>query len=170
MGEIAHASGIGRTTLYRHFPDRDSLVAAIYDRVLSEARALSVLVLEEGSGDPVSTIQELCVALVALGDRYRFLSQHDAAIKKDPKLHSGRGEPLQEFLQAGQRAGLVTCAVSADWLFSALVALTMQASSPAFSDAPERDQMLRETVGRILRPVPQSRPARSPRRTDPGSR
>ena len=38
MAEIAAASGIGRSTLYRHFPDRAALVDAISLRVRAEAR------------------------------------------------------------------------------------------------------------------------------------
>ena len=37
MQEIAEASGAGRSTLYRHFPDRAALVDAIHARVVAEA-------------------------------------------------------------------------------------------------------------------------------------
>ena len=54
MREIADASGTGRTTLYRHFPDREALVAAIYERVLNEADEMTAAHLDGGrDADPV---------------------------------------------------------------------------------------------------------------------
>src|SRR5664279_5591341 len=80
MREIAVASGTGRTTLYRHFPDRDALIAAITDRIFAEARVLNARALTDaGDRDPVEVMSDLSVELAGLGDRYRFLAQlpHD---------------------------------------------------------------------------------------------
>src|ERR1700744_1398077 len=79
MQEIAEASGTGRTTLYRHFPDRQALVAAIMERVLQEADAVSgehLGAAEREDRDPVPVLAALAAELTRLGDRYRFLEQH----------------------------------------------------------------------------------------------
>jgi len=153
MGDVAHASGIGRTTLYRHFPDRGALVAAIYERVLNEADTISSQLLGRTGDDPIHILQELCVALAGLGDRYRFLEQHDAsATTTDPESVRRRGAPLHAFLRSAQRAGDICDEVSADWLFTVLVALITEASGHAFQDPEQRSQTLRATVRRVVAP------------------
>jgi AcrR family transcriptional regulator len=153
MGEIAQASGTGRTTLYRHFPDRRALEAAIYQRVFAEADSLTAETLRDAPDDPIETAQNLCVALAGLGDRYRFLGQHDAAtVRSDLEERRHRGEPLYAFLSAAQRSGDVSRELSVDWLFSVLIALIMEATGPAFQDAERRNEMLRATVRRVLAP------------------
>jgi AcrR family transcriptional regulator len=152
MSDVAEASGMGRTTLYRHFPDRHALVAAIYDRVFAEAEAITSELLR-GSEDPIETLQALGVTLAGLGDRYRFLGQHDAAApQQDPQTLQRRGEPLHAFLRSAQRAGAINGEVSVDWLFTVLVALITEASRPADAEPQLRDEMLRATVRRLFAP------------------
>lgn len=153
MSDIAHASGMGRTTLYRHFPDRQALIAAIYERVLAEAESVSSELLREASGDPIGVVQDLSVALAGFGDRYRFLSHHDAtALDEGPQSRQRRGEPLHAFLRSAQRSGQICRDVSVDWLFTILVAVITEAGRPPFRDAEERNAMLRTTVRRLLAP------------------
>jgi AcrR family transcriptional regulator len=38
LEEIARRAGVGPTTLYRHFPDKDDLVVAVLDELIAEAR------------------------------------------------------------------------------------------------------------------------------------
>jgi AcrR family transcriptional regulator len=147
MREIAEASGTGRTTLYRHFPDREALVAAIYERVYDEARARTSVALDRPGADedPVATLASLCLALAGLGDEYRFLEHFPKA--GPPERPSD--EPLRAFLRAGQRAGRIRDDLQADWLFDVLVALITAAAAPRRS----RDG-LRATVVSVLSPTP----------------
>ena len=68
MREIADASGTGRTTLYRHFPDRQALVAAIYERVLNEADEMTAAHSGRGAlrPTPSQVLGDLAVALAGL--------------------------------------------------------------------------------------------------------
>ena len=153
MHDIAQASGIGRTTLYRHFPDRSALEAAIYHRVLSEADSISSGLLRPETEDPIHDVQELCVALAGLGGRYRFLTQHNASVTAtDPESLRHRGARLRAFLRSAQRADKICAEVSADWLLTVLVALMIEASGHAFRDAEQRNATLRATVRRLLAP------------------
>src|SRR3954454_3210453 len=72
MQEIADASGVGRTTVYRHFPAREDLVAALVSRVADEVAAVTVAALD-GEEDALATLRRLGADLVALGQRWRFL-------------------------------------------------------------------------------------------------
>lgn len=48
LGAVAHRAGLGRGTLYRHFPDRQTLAAAVYERRLAALEAVA----EQGRDDP----------------------------------------------------------------------------------------------------------------------
>ncbi len=158
MREIADASGTGRTTLYRHFPDRQALEAAIYERVLHEAEQMTAAHLDAGGdGDPVQVLSDLVAALAGLGERYRFLEQHDAAVTaKDPDYVRRRGERLRAYLRAAQRKRRIRKDLSVDWLFDVLVALVTTATEnrAAAGDGDARDAMLRATVRSVLEPRP----------------
>ncbi len=152
MQDIAEASGTGRTTLYRHFPDRKALLAAIYDRVLAEAddNTARTLSAEQGS-DPVHVVADLCVELAGLGDRYRFLEQHVAAPpRKDRDQALSQGAPLLDYLEAGQRRGLIRADLDAAWLFDVLVALITHAAGNTRNAPVARSAMLRATVCSVL--------------------
>ncbi len=158
MREIADASGMGRTTLYRHFPDRQALVGAIYDRVLNEADEMTAAHLDAGApADPVLVLGDLAVALAGLGDRHRFLEQYDAAVTEgDPDHVRRRGGRLRDYLRAAQRKGQIRKDLTVDWMFAVLVALVTEAAGHRFghSDGPTRDAMLRATVRSVLEPLP----------------
>ena len=109
MREIALASGTGRTTLYRHFPDRDALIAAITDRIFAEARALTARALTApGDSDPVEVVSDLGVELAGLGDRYRFLAQLPRDQRfADRDAARRRRAPLLRYVRAAQGRGRV---------------------------------------------------------------
>jgi len=157
MREIADASGTGRTTLYRHFPDRDALVAAIYQRVLDEADATTARFLDAATGDedPVALIAELAAELAGLGDRYRFLEQHyPANPSMNPEHETEGGVRLLDYLTAAQRAGRIRPDQAADWLFAALVAVITRAAGYRFGDADARAEMVAATVTSLIAPPP----------------
>ncbi len=158
MREIADASGTGRTTLYRHFPDRQALVAAIYERVLNEAAEMTAVHLDAGGdANPVDVLCDLAAALAGLGDRYRFLEQHDAAVTaKDPDAVRRRSGELRDYLRAAQRKRRIRRDLSVDWLFAVLVALVTAASEQRglAGDADARNAMLRATLRSVLEPLP----------------
>lgn len=69
LGEIAKRAGVGRATLYRYFPGKDALVAAL---VLREARSLFAMLDEElATGDDPAEILER-----GLVTAYRYLREH----------------------------------------------------------------------------------------------
>jgi AcrR family transcriptional regulator len=152
MREIADASGTGRTTLYRHFPDRQALVEAIYERVLAEADGITLRFLE-CSGDPVEVIAALSAELAGLGDRYRFLEQHfRGAPSTDPEQMRESGVRLLEYVAAAQRDGRVRRDLDADWLLSAVVALVTRAAGHRFTGSSTRAEVVRATVESLLLP------------------
>jgi AcrR family transcriptional regulator len=156
MREIALASGTGRTTLYRHFPDRQALVLAMFDRVVEEADQLTGQALVDGVGaDPVRVVADLSVELAELGDRYRFL-RHDLMSDgpvADCNATARRRSPLRSYLTAAQHDGRVRADLDANWLLDVIVALVTEAASrPQQGLSVPRDE-LRRTVQTILTPT-----------------
>jgi AcrR family transcriptional regulator len=171
MREIALASGTGRTTLYRHFPDRDALVSAICDRVIEDAGRLTAQALAGGRDeDPVEVIADLSTDLAGIGARYRFLQQAvlgDVRLT-DPAEKARRRAPLRRYLEAAQRNGHVRSDLSADWLIDVFGALIAQAGRRATHGSAVPRAELRLTMRAILIPpeLPRSPSATpSPRST-----
>ena len=72
MQEIADASGVGRTTVYRHFPAREDLVAALVNQVADETTSVTEEVVGSGEAAP-EVLRRLAARIVALGRRWSFL-------------------------------------------------------------------------------------------------
>jgi AcrR family transcriptional regulator len=121
MQEVADASGLGRTTVYRHFPRRQDLIDALYEEVLREA-AETVLEAVERAANARELLCDLGGRIISIGDRYRFLDAH-------PELReralAGRGneasrDPLYEYLMAAQQRGEVRGDLPVEWMLTTL--------------------------------------------------
>ncbi len=62
LAEVAHAVGIGRTTLYEYFRDKDDLIATLVEERLPEV--LIEMVDGSGEDDPVQRLSRLAVVTV----------------------------------------------------------------------------------------------------------
>jgi AcrR family transcriptional regulator len=127
MQEVADASGLGRTTVYRHFPRRQDLIDALFVEVLREARAAVAGVLRT----PASAREVLCALgpkFIEIGDRYRFLDAHPELRERalTPREEEVR-EPLAEFLTRAQVRGELRADVPVTWMLTALRGLSVAA-------------------------------------------
>jgi AcrR family transcriptional regulator len=126
MGEVAEEAGVGRATLYRHFPTRDDLLQAIKARALDETvTAVEGCRLDEGSA--LDCIERIVTTVIELGDRYRFIS----GWRSDPDEHREAREriaaTLREAVERGQRRGEITRSVPADWAVTAIRSVMLAA-------------------------------------------
>ena len=72
VADVAAAAGVGRATLYRHFPTRDSLLEAIRHQGLADGEAaVEACRIDEGSA--TDALSRLLAAWLELGDRYRVV-------------------------------------------------------------------------------------------------
>jgi TetR/AcrR family transcriptional regulator, mexCD-oprJ operon repressor len=135
MGELAAAAGVGRATLYRYFPTREALLAAL----ASEAHQELVARITDASLDraPVpEALQRLLRVFLTVGDRYVVLMRE----RVKPHGPTEREEferlilaPIQALFQRGVDDGTFRDDLGADalaHLFGGLVLAAKQTALP----------------------------------------
>ena len=145
MSQIADASGVGRTTVYRHFPTRDDLLEVLVDRVLTESSATVAEVLEQDIPTDVA-LRELGEAIAVMGERFTFLAAYRPLVQEALKSARQRqGEPLKRFIEAGARRGTVRSDLQPDW-----VVAMVRGMSNAAQDEIREGRTDRRAAGRML--------------------
>lgn len=128
MQEVADASGLGRTTVYRHFPRRQDLIDALYEQVLQE----SAQTVRDAIGDATNARELLCdlgARVIAIGDRYRFLDAHPELRERTLSGSDDRegADPLQDYLTAAQDRGEIRRDVPVTWMLTTMRGLAVVA-------------------------------------------
>jgi AcrR family transcriptional regulator len=121
MQEIADASGVGRTTLYRHFASRDELIGELLARVAAEGNAIVIEAVAQ-DGPALEVLDRLCRRVVELGDRYRFL-----VVYPPQRPVADDQAPLTAYVRRAQRRGELRDDLPATWIREALRGLAMTA-------------------------------------------
>ncbi|WCB96007.1 hypothetical protein DSM104299_04761 [Baekduia alba] len=122
MQEVADASGLGRTTVYRHFPRRQDLIDALFEEVLREAAETVADALSTASSAR-ELLCDLGPRIIAIGDRYRFLDAHPDLRERAlaPAEGDELGEnPLEAYLTAAQARGEVRDDLPVTWMLTTL--------------------------------------------------
>jgi AcrR family transcriptional regulator len=148
MNEVAADAGVGRATLYRHFPSRDDLIAAIKAQARQEAvSAVENCPLDDGSA--IESIESIIRAVIELGDRYRFINGWRAEGDEYPEPRERISAALQAAVERGQRRGEITRSVSPEWGALAIRSL-MLAAIEELSDGSMTDREAERLVTRIV--------------------
>jgi AcrR family transcriptional regulator len=119
MQEVAEASGLGRTTVYRHFPRRQDLIDALFAEVIREStNTIAEAVRTAGSA------RELLCALgprfIAIGDRYRFIDAHPELRVRALRPIDEISNPLETYLTKAQERGELRDDLPVSWILTTL--------------------------------------------------
>jgi AcrR family transcriptional regulator len=126
--EIADKAGVGIGTLYRHFPQRADLIAAVFRREIDAcADVAPILAAEHGPFDALAGwMQRYAVFIAAKRGLAKALHSGDPAFDTLPGHFDLRLRPaLHTLLAAAAAAGEVRADVDADELLGAVASLCM---------------------------------------------
>ena len=116
MSEIAQVSGVGRTTLYRHFDSKETLIQAIALRCLEEINEV-LQPVQKLRGR--KAIEATFVLLMPVANRYRFLSTLWPEVINDPlvvQLVEQSARDMEWLFKQAKDAGEIDRALPNVWL------------------------------------------------------
>jgi AcrR family transcriptional regulator len=108
MQEVADASGLGRTTVYRHFPRRQDLIDALFAEAVRTAGSARELLCALGP------------RFIAIGDRYRFVDAHPDLRVRALRPIDEVTNPLEAYLTKAQERGELRTDMPVSWILTTL--------------------------------------------------
>lgn len=109
MHTIARKAGVGVGTLYRHFPDRSALLAALRERAYGVVLRSAQTARASMTDNPLLAIRNFLFAIIATRDMIvlPFTGAPPAALGADMRARQAIAEELESILGEGQRTGLI---------------------------------------------------------------
>ncbi|MEE6309523.1 TetR/AcrR family transcriptional regulator [Plantactinospora veratri] len=121
MNDIAQEAGVGRVTLYAHFPSREALVEAALVRLLADGD--EVLEAVDRTGDPRDGLRALMESgwlLIAQAASVLEAAQTALPAGRVQKLHAKPEQRVHDLIRRGQAEGVFRSDIAADLLASVL--------------------------------------------------
>ena len=148
LAEIAEAADVGRTSLHRYFPDRESLIdAVVKDSAGVMGRAVHEARLDDD--DPVRALRRLVATMLDAGDHLLFLYGDPGvrAAYESLREPGDRTGAVAGLIERGRAEGVFDSGVSSAWTESVLWALVYVGC-----DAVHQGRLLRhEALDSVLR-------------------
>jgi AcrR family transcriptional regulator len=139
--EIAEKAGVGIGTVYRHFPQRADLVAAVFRREIDGcAESARILAAEHGPGEAlVKWMQRYAAFIATKRGLATALHSGNPAFETLPAYFDQRLRPaLRTLLESAVAAGEIRADVDSDDLLRAVASLCMS----AYNDKPGHAQRM----------------------------
>jgi TetR/AcrR family transcriptional repressor of mexCD-oprJ operon len=156
--EIARAAGVGRVTVYGHFPTKEALVDAVVAHAIARAeRALDAVDLD--SGPATAALARLATSSWDILDQHRQLmvAGHRHLGAERMRAHHDRVmHRVRDLVARGQAAGDLRTDLPTDWLITTFYALLHAAADEANAgrlDPAAAGETVAATVTAALRPV-----------------
>jgi TetR/AcrR family transcriptional regulator, mexCD-oprJ operon repressor len=121
VSEIARAAGVGRVTLYGHFPNRADLVDAALAKAIADGHA--ALDGIDLTGDPQQALARLIGSSWLLVNRSRALllaAQDVLPPGRIRELHAGPAERVATLVERGRQEGVFRTDLPTSWLVGVL--------------------------------------------------
>lgn len=149
MQEIADFTGLGRSTVYRHFPNRETLFGAMTIEAVRTAVSQVEAILASGR-EPTRALREIGEFLADFGLHYRFLYSHrEEARPALERLIRSPDAPIIVQLDAAAKRGEIRDDLPATWIVTQFVALTISIVGDVIGgrvDRSEAGPILSETL------------------------
>jgi len=141
LEEIARRAGVGIGTLYRHFPTREALIAAVYAREIAQLAASADALLAQGSaGEALEAWLDLLIDYMATK---RVMAP---ALRADPgegsKLYASTGAtilpPLEHLAEAARAAGDIRSDIGFEDILRMMSGLSLGYEQPGWDAGARR--------------------------------
>lgn len=123
LDDVARRAGVGNATLYRHFPTRRALLAAVYADELEALRDYAELLREQES--PADALHAWLRAVTT-----QLAHTRDLALAADGEWYASARATASGLLTAAQRAGAVRPDLTAADLLALIRGVALTAASP----------------------------------------
>lgn len=131
MGDVAKAAGLGRVTVYAHFPTRADLLHALVEHAITDSEQA----MDREPIDPDESADQTLTRLIAatwrILDRYRKLRTH-ALTEFGPGQLNQQHDPirhrLEKLITLGQDQGRFRTDLPVDWMVTTIFGLVHTAA------------------------------------------
>ncbi len=162
LAHVAEAAGMGRSSLYHYYPDKESLVRDLLTELLAEEEALFAAVTS-GGGSSLRRIEELIRALIGFLEPWSAIGRMVLELRaSEIRRFRGLFKRIRRHLAAaivdGQRGGEIDPALDPTLTASTLIGavdgifLQHQIDPRAFPDSSEIADELVRSVHKMLVP------------------
>lgn len=147
--EVAQAAGVGRATLYRHFPTREDLIRTLtLEAIDATDQASSELMTQVSSATEM--LYRTLEAMVPLGDRYYFLTRLPELDDEEIRGHIDRqNRQLTQLIEAAQKENGINPELPSAWAASVINGLIYSAWA-SLAEGKFSETQLRTLITRTL--------------------
>ncbi|MEV4001390.1 TetR/AcrR family transcriptional regulator [Actinomadura sp. NPDC049753] len=155
MTDIARAAGVGRVTLYAHYPSREDVIRAVLRRAIDQSTE-TIEGARSAESPPAAAFAHLIRTAWPLIGRFGRL--HNAARRTLPaeevrQLHDPPMAHVRELIVQGRDAGDFRTDLPVEWLVSTVYALLHAAmeevSAQRFDQAEAGEALVRTLLGAL---------------------
>ncbi len=150
VGEIAHAAGVGRVTVYGHFPTRKALLEAALMRLLSDGEdVLQGVDLGVDSRVALQSLIESSWLLIAQASSVLEAAHQSLPPGRIQEMHAKPEQRVHKLIRRGQAEGVFRQDLPVAWLTDVLHHLMKGAASDVAAgrlDAADAPRLITATV------------------------
>jgi AcrR family transcriptional regulator len=137
LEEIARTAGVGIGTLYRHFPNRDALLEAVFRRNVDDIAVqadelLETLPADQALAEWMSRFVRYVGTKKGLATHLKSVVSHDAEIFA--YSHERMDGAMRRLVEAGQREGTIRPDVDYYDVLKGLSGVCMMSDAPGWQD------------------------------------
>lgn len=121
LNEIADRAGVGITTLYRRFPNKEAIARAAFDQCIAEeiSPAIELTLADDDPRRGMITLVDAAVSMAAREPDTLAAARNAGAVS--PKISPAFFEALTELARRAQQAGLLRADLVPDDLYRIMV-------------------------------------------------
>ncbi|WP_101790282.1 TetR/AcrR family transcriptional regulator [Nonomuraea indica] len=159
MAAIARAAGVGRVTLYAHFPSREVLFEAVIDHAIAKAEPV-LDAAAPGDGPAADALCRLLRSSWQVLDRHRRLfevAQHELGAVRMRERHDQAMARVEQLLHRGRAEGAFRDDLPLAWMVTTVYSLLHAAAADVNAGRLPQDSAAETLIATLL---PALRPPR----------